>query len=213
MFPNQVHFLSPGSQNNRKAEYILRSEQMLSADFINSALNGHGISHITLMRNSSRTVHQNIKENMEEGNWPATPQEIIESTSLHNPATFNSVAWMINPDASIGENGLVKVAKNKETKISKICQDIESLMPNAIPSYDQLLLSLTLHRKTGSSDVVDIINDFGHGVPYTEVRFVEDKWAQWDEEQSSIIPSNMVKGVHTTHVADNIDWKNKSQSG
>ena len=42
--------------------------------------------------------------------------------------------------------------------------------------------------------------------------FVEDKWAEWDESQSSYIPSNIAKGQETTHVADNIDWK-KSISG
>ena len=74
-------------------------------------------------------------------------------------------------------------------------------------------MSLVLHRKTGSKDVVDLIHHLGHGLSYTETIFVEDKWAEWDEQQSSCIPSNIVKGQVTTHVADNIDWKNKSISG
>ena len=42
---------------------------------------------------------------------------------------------------------------------------------------------------------------------------MEDKWAEWDAKQSSCVPTNIVKGRETTHVADNIDWKNKSISG
>ena len=40
--------------------------------------------------------------------------------------------------------------------------------------------------------------------------FVHDKWAEWSTNRSSIIPKNIQKGVMVTHVADNIDFKNKS---
>ena len=97
-------------------------------------------------------------------------------------------------------------------KINQICQDIEALLPNSSKNPNHLL-SLVLHRKTGSKDVVDLIHHLGHGVSYTEILFVEDKWAEWDERQSSYIPSNIAKGQDTTHVAENIDWKKKSISG
>ena len=83
-------------------------------------------------------------------------------------------------------------------------------MPNAKPSLDQTLLSLTIHRKTGSSSVVDTLHKLGYGISCTETVFIEDKWAEWAEPQSSIIPSNIKPGIPTTHDADNIDWENKS---
>ena len=43
--------------------------------------------------------------------------------------------------------------------------------------------------------------------------FVEDKWAEWSQYQSNLIPSNIISGVPTTLVSDNIDWKNKSIRG
>ena len=95
----------------------------------------------------------------------------------------------------------------------QISQNIESLLPNAQPSLDQALLSLILHRKTGSSDVVDTIHRLGYGVSYTETLFIEDKWAEWDQCENSYIPGNIKKGNITTHVADNIDWNNKTLSG
>ena len=36
----------------------------------------------------------------------------------------------------------------------QVCQNIESLLPNTKPPLDQALLSLTMPRKTGSSDVI-----------------------------------------------------------
>ena len=40
--------------------------------------------------------------------------------------------------------------------------------------------------------------------------FIQDKWVEWTENLSSIIPSNIKKGVIATHICDNIDWKNKN---
>ena len=95
-------------------------------------------------------------------------------------------------------------------KVMKICEDIESLAPNSQPSFSQILFSLNSHRRTGSSNLVNAVHDYGHGFTYTDI---EDKWAEWGEKQSSLLPSNIVKGQYLTHVVDNIDWKNKSIDG
>ena len=103
--------------------------------------------------------------------------------------------------------------KSKARKVLQITQNITALLPNTLPSKDQVLLSLTMHKKTGSSDVVDTLHRLGHGISYSETLFVEDKWAEWSQYQSNLIPSNIISGVPTTLVSDNIDWKNKSIRG
>ena len=94
-----------------------------------------------------------------------------------------------------------------------MCQNIESLLPNTKSSLHQGLLSLTMHRKTGSSDVIDTLHKLGYGISYTETLFIEDKWDEWAEAQSTIIPSNIKVNIPTTLVADNIDWENKGLAG
>ena len=74
-------------------------------------------------------------------------------------------------------------------------------------------MSLTIHRKTGSSDIIDTLHKLGYGISYTETLFIEDKWAEWAEAQSTIIPSNIKVNIPTTQVADNIDWENKGLAG
>ena len=107
----------------------------------------------------------------------------------------------------------MKLSKSKATKITKICSDIESLIPNTTPSLSQVLLSLSMYRKTGSSTVIDNLRKFGHGILYTETKFIEDKWAELSEQQSSLLSSNIEKGLITTLVFDNMDWKNKDCEG
>ena len=212
-FPDKIYFTSPtySSRSTRiKVEYVLLVRKLLTADCISGATSCHGISDT--LRNSARKLHETVTKSKKKIDWPPTPQEIIENKDPCHPNTYNHIAWMVNPNASMGTQGLVKLSKSKELKVLQISQNIESLMPNSPPSLDQLL-SLTLHRKTGSSDAINTLNRLGYGVPYTEVCFVENKWAEWDEKQNCSIPSNITKGLCTTHVADNIDWQNKSLSG
>ena len=109
---------------------------------------------------------------------------------------------------------MVKISsKRKSLKIQQIPRNLVSLMPSAHPSLGQVLLSLILHRKTGSRDVVDTINRLGYGVSYTQTLFIADKWAEWDRGQTVQYLLISPKNVLTTLVADNIDWENKSLSG
>ena len=69
-----------------------------------------------------------------------------------------------------------------------------------------------MYRKMGSSTVIDDLHKFGHVhsvISYTETKFIEDKLAEWLEQQSSLLPSNTEKGRITMLVFDNIDLKNK----
>ena len=69
------------------------------------------------------------------------PQEIIENQGPCNPTTHNHIALLVNPNASLGPEGLVKLPKSIETKVLQIAQNIESLMTHSTPALDQLLLS------------------------------------------------------------------------
>ena len=126
---------------------------------------------------------------------------------------LNELSWIVNPTAPLCDNGRVQLSESKTAKIIQICQDIQALLPNAQPSLDQVLLSLTMHRKTGSSSVINTLHRMGYGISYTDTIFIEDKWAEWSEKQHSYIPTNIKEGVHCTHVADNIDWRNKDMAG
>ena len=79
-----------------------------------------------------------------------------------------------------------------------------------LPIKNQVLLSLKMHRKTGSSDAIDTLHRLGHGLSYSETLSVKDNWAEWSQYKSNLIPSNIISGVPTAFLLDNMDWKNKS---
>ena len=107
----------------------------------------------------------------------------------------------------------MKLSKVKSTKVTKIFSDIESLIPNTTRSLSQVLLSISVYGKTSSSTVIDDLHNFSHAIRYTETEFIEDKWAEWLEQQSSLLRSNIEKRLITTLVFDNIDGKNKYHKG
>ena len=119
------------------------------------------------------------------------------------------IALIVSSNAPFEIDVSVKLSKGKATKVTKICSDIESFIPNTTPSLGQVLLSLSMYRRTGSRTVIDDLHKFGHGISYTETKLKEDKWAEWLEQQLPLLPSNIEKGYITTLVFDNIDWKNK----
>ena len=126
---------------------------------------------------------------------------------------FNLSSWIIYPCGQLDDTGLLKLPKSKAEKVLQVCQNIESLLPNIKPSLDQALLSLTMHRKTGSRDVIYTLHKLGYGIFYTETLFIEDKWAEWAEAQLTI-PSNIKVNIPTTLVADceNKGLKGKEQT-
>ena len=76
-----------------------------------------------------------------------------------------------------------------------------------------MLLSLNIYRKTDSSEIITVLHRIGHGLSYTETKFIGDKWAEWSENQSKLVPNNIDEDSIVTLVADNIDWKNKTFKG
>ena len=112
-----------------------------------------------------------------------------------------------SPNSCMEGNGVVRLSKSKSTKVNEICQNIETLVPDA---QLRSLLSLNMYCKTGLKGIVEDLSRLGHGISYTQAMFIQDMWVQWTDNQSSDIPSTILKGEMVTHVFDNIDWKNKN---
>ena len=189
-FGEELSFISSDKERN-KSEYVLSGDNNMPYNVIKSSVSGQGIPRSVAIKTTAQMIHRSIRESQAPILWPPSPQDIIEldddvSTDLHN-----FVSWVVQPRGQIGDNGRVKLPKSKAQKVLQIVQNIESLLPNSSPSLYQVLLSLTMHRNTGSSGVVDTLHRLGHGISYSETLSIEDKWAEWSKKDSSLIPSNI----------------------
>ena len=140
--------------------------------------------------------------------WPPTQQDILESERVVDTHLHNLLSWIVQPDATLNDSCLVSLPKSKAGQIMDLARKIKSLMimqsHHSIRLYFRL--SLTMNKKTGSSGVVNTLHPLGHTISYTETVLIEDKWAKGGRNRSSEIPSNILRGQPTTHVAGNIDW-------
>ena len=158
----------------------------------------------------SRSISDEIKCDVPNQPWPPKPQNLIEVDDPLNRRLFNLVSWKVSPNSYAGKDGFIKLSDGKAVKVKEVCQNIQSLIPSAQPSRSQVLLSMTMYGKTGSKNIFNDLHHLGLGISYTELMFIQDKWAEWSVGQSRTCPSNIKTGVIATHTFDNIDWKNKN---
>lgn len=75
-------------------------------------------------------------------------------------------------------------------------------------------LSLTIHRITGSKEATTLLNRCGVGIPYMDVRELNNKWAKSVSMQhKKMLPPGFISGrsVHITF--DNSDGKQQTLTG
>ena len=173
-FGNNLKFVkSSYNTSSKTSEYVLSSSDELIANCINAA--GEGIQLLVALRNIARSISLDIQQRSKENPklWPTVPQDIIgKSEEKGNICLYNLIALIVSPNSPFNIDGSVKLSKGKATKVTKICSDIESLIPHTTPSLSQVLLSLSMYRKTGSSAVIDDLHKFTHGISYTETKFI-----------------------------------------
>ena len=57
------------------------------------------------------------------------------------------------------------------------------------------------------------LHRLGHGLSYTDTKFIENKWVEWSKKQSKLVLNNFREGVLVTHVIDDTDRKDKTFNG
>ena len=98
-------------------------------------------------------------------------------------------------------------------KISAISQNWEK-MAKSERSPIGTALSLTIHRITGSKEATTLLNRCGIGIPYTDVRDLNNNWANSiTMEHKKMLPPGFIHGrsVHITF--DNSDGKQQTLIG
>lgn len=118
--------------------------------------------------------------------WLPTSQDITEMNNDRDVGIFNLVSWIIYPKGKIAINGRVKLLESNAEKVSQVAKNIISLLQNATLAMDQNLLSLTMHRKAGSSNVINTLHHLHYGTSYSEKMFAEDMWAARTQQKTTL---------------------------
>ena len=89
------------------------------------------------------------------------------------------LAWVISSDVIHCQEGKVAVPEKVHRQISAISQDLIHCATNGrIKTPKHVVLPMTVKSLTGSSEVITILNRFGHGLSYSQVEETETALAE-----------------------------------
>ena len=148
-FDDKLKFMkSSQSSTSNTSEFVMSADESVLPSCLSTVLLGGGIQTSLLVKNCGKVVSVEIQDRLpkEKRQWLPTPQNILEEKNLNtsNNTFFNLIVSIVSPNSTLDKNGTVKLSQVKATKVSKICDDIETLIPNAKPSLSQVLLSLNM---------------------------------------------------------------------
>ena len=148
-FDDKLKFMkSSQSSASNISEFEVPVDESVLPNCLSTVLLEGGIQKSLLVKNCGKVVSAEIQDRLskEKRIWPPTPQDILEKKNINtsNNILFNLIASIVSPNSALDKNGTIKLFKVKATKVCKICDDIETLIPNAKPFLTQVLLPLNI---------------------------------------------------------------------
>ena len=142
------------SSTSNTSEFVMSVDESALPNCLSTVILVGGIQKSLLVKNCGKVLNAEIQDKLskEKRLQPPTPRDILEEKNINSSTNtlFKLIASFVSPNSTLDENGTAKLSKVKATKVSKLCDDIETLIATAKPSLSQVLLSLNIYRKTGS---------------------------------------------------------------
>lgn len=203
-FPDEIDFF-PISKY-----VIVHSSGMNPCEYSVNILQGKGLRDTDYVRTFANFIRKKVNETDIKG-LPDTPDGMInEFEKGPVPELYNVIyASMYSSSFKINDKGYaITNSENISTKIWSIASDWQTMITRK-ETPKHAMLGLTIHRLTGSKEVVMNLNKFGHSISYNKVREYNDKWSKVHS-----LAHERFKGFAYIHSSiDNNDGKQETLTG
>ena len=208
-FEEKIGFYPTGRQ------VIVFSSNVNPCDYSEATLKGHGLRENDLIRAFACMIKGKIKKKKkDESQWPFTPEQLL--TNINSgplPDLYNIIYATIDPTFKINEYGYAATRSNPiATKVWSVAADWEALVTQGRQSPKQVITGLTLHRMTGSKDIVRMMKKMGNCLSYNDIRIQNQAWARM-MSSNTCISTNLAKGIATHATIDNNDGRQETATG
>ncbi|CAC5376852.1 unnamed protein product [Mytilus coruscus] len=135
--------------------------------------------------------------------WPPTGKSLSENNIVIPDLLYNFLALLLTDDS-------------KHASISPSKLDISSEVKGYTETPKYVALAIYLKTQTESSEIVKIINKFGHSVSYDQAEEIETSIAEqmiMNTEDDIFIPSIIRKGAFSSFCWDNNDLCEETLTG
>ena len=113
--------------------------------------------------------------------WPPTPEDLVENNVDIRDLVYNLLAWVLygdSGDEAVSDEKL-SLSDTNRRHVMSIAQDMLHVVSNGrVKTPKHVVLPLTERHLTRSSQLVEILNHFGHSLSNRVVQEVETAMAE-----------------------------------
>jgi hypothetical protein len=149
--------------------------------------------------------------------WPPTADDFSKEAIIQTVPSelLNFLCWVLGlSDEPSSESLRDSIAESYECKIDSIAQDLVYLSSKGQKQTPKSLsLGILIRQLTGSAEVINVLNSFGHCASYDTVIRHETALATIQSNNQTFVTRDMVKNQPTVLVFDNQDYNEETKSG
>ncbi len=232
-FHSNITFVQPRCRKDSALVYSSTSDAMNSLgvktqlssndeDSCNLKPMGDIPSTSSILYHSALAIRRELLSIDESMQWPITPEDIcIEKCKCMVPDNlYNFLAWVLEGDKPQSDHVLhehVHCSDTVNQQILSIAQDLIFVSRNSrVKTPKHVSLALTVRNMTGCSELVTLLNRFGHCVSMSQVQEIETAMAEEIIAESGsgcIIPSNIDSRRAVLWAWDNNDLQEETRTG
>ena len=126
---------------------------------------------------------------------------------------YNALSWLLTDSCEFNENK-ANIPYNKHNIVMSVAQDlIYNTSIGRVKTPKHIALPVTIKQLTGSSQVVELLSKFGHGISRSTLDRVETLIADEQLKKTTLIPNTIQPNVFTMFCWDNNDILEETVSG
>ena len=149
--------------------------------------------------------------------WPPTADDFNKEAIIQTVPSelFNFLRWVLGlSDEPSSKSLRGSIAESYECKVDSIAQDLVYLSSKGQKQTPKSLsLGILIRQLTGSAEVINVLNYFGHCASYDTVIRHETALATIQSNNQSFVTRDMVKNQPTVLDFDNQDYNEETKSG
>ncbi len=141
--------------------------------------------------------------------WPPVAADINVANvkKLVPPVIFNFFAWGLGFSDDPEESKYVTLDDDRSLKLFSVCQDLLYIFSGGrTQTPKSLALAMAVRQISGCSNLITLLNGFGHCVSLSSTMAYDTALAQLSLNTSNVIPKGFIAERHVNVVYDNIDF-------
>ena len=148
--------------------------------------------------------------------WPPLAADINDENveNIVEPSLFNFLAWTLGFSNDAQVSSYVAVTDKQNSRVKSLAQDMVLIASDGRKfTPKSLSLAMAMRQLTGSSKVIELLNQFGHCLSHNFVLRHETALAEMCISEKGTVPTGVSKNQNLTIAWDNDDFLEDTKTG